>query len=462
MYRIPEIIQKKRDGGELQREELEALVLGGLHGEVPDYQVAAWLMAVYFRGMTSRETTTLTTILQHSGQQLHIPPLGKPVLDKHSTGGVGDKTSLVVVPLLAACGLAIPKMSGRGLGFTGGTVDKLESIPGFRTDLSAEEIAQQVDRVGACLVGQSPDLVPADKYLYALRDVTATVDCIPLIAASVMSKKLAGGAEYILLDVKTGSGSFMPSLLDALHLAQTLVEIGAMAGRRTLVLVTDMNQPLGEGVGNALEVSEAINVLRRRATQASARFEALCVELATHALMLTGLEQNLSDARSRIRETLDSGKALEVFRAIVEAQGGDARVVDDPSLLPQAPVVLPVCASGVGYIHAIDARQVGLLAVRLGAGRSRKEDPVDHAVGIRVLRHVGDHVEPSLPLAEVHARTEEQAHVAAADLLGCFHVSDGAPAFQPLAYAVIPESGEAGQCPSGSQRGTGVSNASAR
>ena len=219
MLRIPEIIQKKRDGGELSRDEMEALVLGGLRGEVPDYQVSAWLMAVYFRGMTPQETTTLTSILQHSGRQLELPSLDKPILDKHSTGGVGDKTSLVVVPLLAALGIAVPKMSGRGLGFTGGTVDKLESIPGFRTDFTAEEIARLVEKVGACLVGQSPDMAPADKYLYALRDVTATVDCIPLIAASVMSKKLAGGADYILLDVKTGPGAFMPHLPDALELA---------------------------------------------------------------------------------------------------------------------------------------------------------------------------------------------------------------------------------------------------
>lgn len=439
MLRVPEIIQKKRDGGELSQEELEALVLGGLRGEVPDYQVSAWLMAVYFRGMTLRETTTLTAILQHSGQQLRLPPLGKPVLDKHSTGGVGDKTSLVVVPLLAALGIAVPKMSGRGLGFTGGTVDKLESIPGFRTDFTAEEIARLVEKVGACLVGQSPDMAPADKYLYALRDVTATVDCIPLIAASVMSKKLAGGADYILLDVKTGPGAFMPHLPDALELAQKLVEIGEMAGRHPLALVTDMSQPLGEAVGNALEVAEAIRVLRREAGFASARFETLCLELSAYALLLTGVERSLRQARVRVRECLDGGKALDVFRAIVEAQGGDPRVTEDLLLLPQAPVKLPVFVPEVGYIHAVDARRVGLLAVRLGAGRTRKEDTVDHAVGIRILRHVGDHVDPSLPVAEVHARTEESAQEVAEDLRGYFHVREGAPTFQPLVYAVVPE-----------------------
>ncbi len=439
MLRVPEIIQKKRDGGELSAQEIEMLVLGGLRGEVPDYQVSAWLMAVYFRGMTPRETTALTEILRRSGQQIQIPPTGIPVLDKHSTGGVGDKTSLVVVPVLAACGIAVPKMSGRGLEFTGGTVDKLESIPGFRTDFSASDIVGLVERVGACLVGQSPDLVPADKYLYALRDVTATVDCIPLIAASVMSKKLAGGADYILLDVKTGTGSFMPRLSDALRLARTLVEIGQMAGRRTLALVTDMNQPLGEAVGNALEVAEAIQVLKRRASPASARFELLCVELAAHAFLLTGLERNLWQARSRAWRALDSGKALEVFRAIVQAQGGDDQVIDNPSLLPQAPVTLPVYATDTGYIHAIDARRVGLLAVRMGAGRSRKDDPIDHAVGIRILRHVGDHVDPDLPVAEVHARDEDTAREAVSELQTCFRIGDGAPAFQPLVYAVIPE-----------------------
>jgi len=439
MLRIPEIIQKKRDGGELNRDELEAIVLGGLRGEVPDYQVAAWLMAVYFRGMTPQETTNLTAILQHSGQQMNPPPVGKPVLDKHSTGGVGDKTSLVVVPLLAACGVIVPKMSGRGLGFTGGTVDKLESIPGFRTDFAADEICRLVEKVGACLVGQSPDLVPADKYLYALRDVTATVDCIPLIAASVMSKKLAGGAEHILLDVKTGSGAFMARLPDALELARVLVEIGESAGRRTLALVTDMSQPLGEAVGNALEVAEAIQVLRRQAGTASARFEILCIELAAYALLLVGWETRLSEARRRARQCLDSGSASEMFRRIVQAQGGDARVLEDISLLPQAPVKLPVSVPEVGYIHAIDARRVGLLAVRLGAGRARKDEAIDHAVGIRVLRHVGDHVDPSLPVAEVHARDEETSRQVAAELRECFRVGEGAPRFQPLVYTVLPE-----------------------
>ncbi len=439
MLRIPEIIQKKRDGGELSQEELEAIVLGGLRGEVPDYQVAAWLMAVYFRGMTPRERTTLTSILQHSGQQLNLPPVGKPVLDKHSTGGVGDKTSLVVVPLLAACGIAVPKMSGRGLGFTGGTVDKLESIPGLRTGFSVDEIRRLVEEVGACLVGQSPDLVPADKYLYALRDVTATVDCIPLIAASVMSKKLAGGAEYILLDVKTGSGAFMSHLPDALELAHTLVEIGETAGRHTLALVTDMSQPLGEAVGNALEVAEAIQVLQRKAGVASARFEILCIELAAHALLLVGLETSLSQARRRARECLDSGDALEMFRRIVQAQGGDVRVLDDLSLLPQAQVKLPVFVSDTGYIHSIDARRVGLLSVRLGAGRGRKEDTIDHAVGVRVLRHVGDHVDPSLPVAEVHAQEERKAQEIAEELQTCFVVGEGAPHFQTLVYAVVPD-----------------------
>lgn len=447
MLRIPEIIQKKRDGGELSRDEMEALVLGGLRGEVPDYQVSAWLMAVYFRGMTPQETTTLTSILQHSGRQLDLPSLDKPILDKHSTGGVGDKTSLVVVPLLAALGIAVPKMSGRGLGFTGGTVDKLESIPGFRTDFTAEEIARLVEKVGACLVGQSPDMAPADKYLYALRDVTATVDCIPLIAASVMSKKLAGGADYILLDVKTGPGAFMPHLPDALELAQKLVEIGEMAGRHTLALVTDMSQPLGEAVGNALEVAEAIRVLRRESGASSARFETLCVELAAHALLLTGMEISLWQARLRARECLNGGKPLEVFRAMVEAQGGDPRVVDDLSRLPQAPIRLSVFVPEVGYIHAIDARRVGLLAVRLGAGRSRKEEAIDHATGIRILRHVGDHVDPILPVAEVHARTEEKAQEAVEELEECFRVGEGAPAFQPLVYAVVPHREEEAPLP---------------
>lgn len=444
MWRIPELVQKKRDGGELSPQELEALVLGGMRGDVPDYQVAAWLMAVYFRGMSPQETVALTTILQYSGEQVHLPPLGKPTLDKHSTGGVGDKTSLVVVPLLAACGVAVPKMSGRGLGFTGGTVDKLESIPGFRTDFSAQEMVRLVQEVGACLVGQSPDLVPADKYLYALRDVTATVDCIPLIAASVMSKKLAGGAEHLLLDVKVGSGAFMTRLSDALELARTLVQIGEMAGRRTLALVTDMSQPLGEAVGNALEVAEAISVLQRRAGAASARFEVLCLELAAHGLLLVGLEKSLYEARQRVRRRLEEGAALETFRRLVEAQGGDPHVIDDLSLLPRAAVQVPVYIAETGYIHAVDARQVGMLAMRLGAGRARKDDTVDHAVGIRVLRHVGDHVEPDLPVAEVHAQDQALALEVAADLQRCFQVKEGAPRFQPLVHAIVPGDQEGG------------------
>lgn len=439
MQRIPDIIQKKRDGNELSPQEIEAIVIGGMRGEVPDYQVAAWLMAVYFRGMTMQETLNLTRILQQSGKQILLPHLDNPTLDKHSTGGVGDKTSLVVVPLLAACGVAVPKMSGRGLGFTGGTVDKLESIPGFRTALSAEEMVHCVQKVGACLAGQSPDLVPADKYLYALRDVTATVDCLPLIASSVMSKKLAGGAQHILLDVKAGSGAFMSDVDEAVRLANMLVEIGTMAGRRTMALVTDMHQPLGETVGNALEVAEAIRVLRGEAEPTSARFQTLCIEMAAHALVMTGISSDLHGGRQLALQTLQSRAALNKLAQIIEAQGGDPRVVEDLSLLPRAQVRMPVFASHTGYLHAVEARRIGMLAVQLGAGRNRKEDPIDHAVGIRILRHVGDHVEHDLPIAEVHAQDQTVAKRIAEEVKRCFVVGEGAPPFRPLVYAVVSE-----------------------
>lgn len=420
---IPLLIAKKRDGGALSRAELERLVLGYVRGEVPDYQVAAWLMACYLQGLSDAETLALTETMAESGEQLDLSAIDAPTLDKHSTGGVGDKTSLVLVPLLAAGGAAIAKMSGRGLGFTGGTVDKLESIPGYRTELTAEAMRVQVRRIGCCLAGQSASLAPADKLLYALRDATATVESIPLIAASIMSKKLAGGARHILLDVKVGSGAFMTTRERAAALAQTLVRIGEGAGRRTHALLTDMSQPLGYTVGNALEVRESLETLRPD-LPSHRRFEALVLALAGRAFALCGLEPDATSGRARAQQLLQGGAALEKFRQMVEAQGGDPRVVDDLSLLPRAPVVGEWRASASGYVAEIAPRTVALAALQLGAGRQKKEDAIDPAVGVGVLKCVGDPVQAGEPVFRVHARTEASLSPALETLQSALRVSE--------------------------------------
>jgi len=400
-----ELIAKKRDGGVLTREEIERIVRGYVHGEIPDYQVAAWLMACFLRGLNDQETLALTEVMAQSGEQLNLSEVQPPTLDKHSTGGVGDKTSLVVVPLLASAGISIAKMSGRGLGFTGGTVDKLESIPGYRTALSAQQMIEQVKRIGCCLAGQSEQLAPADKKLYALRDATATVESIPLIASSIMSKKLAGGARHLLLDVKVGAGAFMTTLEQAQNLAQTLIAIGKGAGRIVAALLTDMNQPLGHTVGNALEVREAIETLTPSA-RAHPRFRELCLQLAALGLQLCGLEPSESTAYQRAQHLLDSGAALDKFRQMVKAQGGDPRIVEEPDRLPTAPIVHPLTAPSTGFIQTVHPRQIALATVQLGAGRQKKEDTIDHAVGVEVLKSVGEPVTQGEPILRVHARTE--------------------------------------------------------
>lgn len=404
---IPLIIARKRDGGELTRAELERIVLGYVRGDVPDYQVAAWLMACYLNGLTDAETLALTEIMAASGETLDLSSIDAPTLDKHSTGGVGDKTSLVLVPLLAAGGVALAKMSGRGLGFTGGTVDKLESIPGYRTELTAQEMTAQVQRIGCCLAGQSASLAPADKLLYALRDATATVESIPLIAASIMSKKLAGGARHILLDVKVGSGAFMETRDRAEALAHALCRIGTGAGRRTQAVLTDMSQPLGYTVGNALEVREAIETLRPDG-RAHPRFRALIIHLAAQAFTMCGLEPSIEQGVARAEQLLHSGDALRKFQQMVEAQGGDPRVAENPDLLPRAPIVAEHRAHQSGYVAQIHPRLAALTALQLGAGRQKKEDAIDHAVGVEVLKAVGDPVEAGEPVFRVHARAEMQ------------------------------------------------------
>ncbi len=410
------LIDRKKRGGELTGEEIRFLCEGFVAKRIPDYQMSAWLMAVVFRGMTETETLALTRAMVESGVTLGWEELDRPTVDKHSTGGVGDKTSLVLVPLMAAAGAAFVKMSGRGLGHTGGTLDKLEAIPGFRVSLELEEMRAQVGRIGCALVGQSPELVPADGALYALRDVTGTVESVPLIAGSIMSKKLAGGARTVVLDVKWGAGAFMTTREEARELARALVRIGEGAGRRTRAVLSPMDEPLGRAVGNALEVREAIDTLRGGGP--SDLWE-LTLELGAHLLLLSGLAASEGEARDRLVELRDSGRGAETFGELVRAQGGDPRVVDAPDdVLPHAPVVREVTsgADGDRWVAALDARGVGVAALDLGAGRRRKGDPVDPAVGIVLRARIGDRVAPGNPLAEIHARTEAAWEEAAARL----------------------------------------------
>ena len=403
--RAVEIIEKKRDGYELSPEEIRFFVEGFTRGEIPDYQAAAFLMAVYFRGMTPRETADLTLAMAYSGRVLDLHDIAPVVVDKHSTGGVGDKVSLVVVPLVAAAGLPVGKMSGRGLSFTGGTIDKLESIRGFRVQLTVEEFREQLRRVGAVLCGQSADLAPADGKFYALRDVTGTVPSIPLIAASIMSKKIAAGADAIVLDVKVGNGAFMKTLEDARALAQRMVDIGSALGRRVVAVISDMNQPLGEAVGNALEVKEAIATLRSDGPQ---DFREHCLTIAAYMLYLGGRAGSVAEGRRLAEETLSSGAAWEKFRALVAAQGGDVEQIEEPERLPRARLIREIPAPADGYIAEMRAYEVGMAAVALGAGRTKKGEPIDPAVGILVHRKVGDPVRRGEPLFTVHANAEER------------------------------------------------------
>jgi len=432
--RAYDLILKKRDGGELAPEEIEALLAAYLRDEVADYQMSAFLMAVYLRGMTARETAALTMAMVRSGETVDLSGIPGVKVDKHSTGGVGDKTSLVLIPLAAGAGVRVAKLSGRGLGHTGGTLDKLESIPGFRTDLSREALIDQVRRVGCAIAGQTADLVPADKRLYALRDVTATVESVPLIAASVMSKKIAGGAEAIVLDVKTGRGAFMKTLEEARVLAEAMVAIGREVGRRTVAVISDMDQPLGRTVGNAVEVEEAIATLRGEGPEDLTR---LCLTLGAWMLLLAGAAASPAEAEERLRATLDSGRALEQSRRMIEAQHGDPRVLDDLQRLPQARLTLPAVAERRGFVSGIDAQAVGLAAMALGAGRARKEDAIDPAVGIRLGRKVGEEVAAGEPLAVVLANDEARGEEARRRVRAAYRLADTPPAPRPLIHTVI-------------------------
>ena len=400
--RITDIIERKRDGGTHSTEELNALVHGYMRGDVPDYQVAAWLMAVCLRGMTPAEVTGLTQVMAGSGEQLDLSSVGRLVADKHSTGGVGDKTSLVVMPLVTACGVPVAKMSGRGLGFTGGTLDKLESFPGIRLDLSASEFVGQLRSIGIVISGQSADLAPADGKLYALRDVTGTVPSLPLIASSIMSKKLAAGAHVIVLDVKTGAGAFMRERADAIALANSMLAIGTAAGRRMAAVVSDMSQPLGRMVGNALEVREALETL---ANTGPAEFTAFAIELAT---TIVALATDGAAGQPQVEQALRSGAAREQLRRMVEAQSGDTRAFDDPRQLPTARLRAPVRASADGWLTRLDALGVARASICLGAGRERKGDAIDLAVGVELQAGIGDQVQRGQSLAIMHANTADR------------------------------------------------------
>ena len=429
--RPAELIERKRNGEELSAEEITELVLGYSSGEIPHYQMAAWCMAVYFRGLTGRETYALTDAFIRSGETLDLgAALGRRVVDKHSTGGVGDKTSLAVGPIVAACGVPFGKMSGRGLSHTGGTLDKLESIPGFRVELTREEFVEQVRDVGLAIVGTSADLVPADKKLYGLRDVTGTVDIVPLIASSVMSKKIAAGADAIVLDVKVGDGAFMKTLDDARILAEQMVDLGKRAGREVVGLLTDMDQPLGHAVGNALEVREAVATITGHGPE---DFTELVLDTCGRLLALSDLGIDLDEGRRRAQRSMKDGSALAAYERWVRAQGGDP----DLSALPAAPVVREVSAPRNGVVTRLGALAVGVAALELGAGRRTKDDSIDHAVG--VLCHVkrGQTVRKGQLLADVHARDDASAARAADAVLSAYELGNKPPRAHGILLEVV-------------------------
>jgi pyrimidine-nucleoside phosphorylase len=417
------VIARKRDGAELGRSEIEAFVRGATDGSWADYQLSAFLMAVYLKGMTPRETADLTEAMLRSGVVVDLSSIKAPKADKHSTGGVGDKVSLHLAPMVAACGVVVPMISGRGLGHTGGTLDKLESIPGFRVGLPITEYRAQLDKIGLALIGQTAELAPADRKLYALRDVTATVECIPLICASILSKKLASGIDFLVLDVKYGRGAFMRDKARARDLAATLASVAKAMGKPARAVLTCMDEPLGYSVGNALEVAESVGCLKGSGAR---DLMEVTYAIGGQMLLLAGAAKDASDANAKLEASVTSGAALAKFREMVAAQGGDARVADDAGVLPKAGIVKPLAARRGGFVTDVDAMGVALAALRLGAGRSRAEDPVDHAVGVANLLKTGDSVEAGSPLCSIHANSEGAAREAAEILAEAIVVGDAA------------------------------------
>lgn len=437
MMRIYDIIAKKRDGKTLTAPEIEFAIQGFTGGDIPDYQMAALLMAIFIQGMTAEETALLTLAMARSGDVIDLSAIEGVKVDKHSTGGVGDKTTLVAAPLAAACGVKVAKMSGRGLGHTGGTVDKMEAVPGLTTTLSRAQFIQQVNEIGLAVIGQSGNLAPADKLIYALRDVTATVNSIPLIASSIMSKKLAAGADAILLDVKTGNGAFMKTLDEAIALAKAMVEIGEHNGRRTAALITDMDIPLGVNIGNSLEVAEAVQTLRGEGPE---DLTAVCLALAAGMLHLAGLGGEKS-CRAMAEKALQSGQGLAKLRQMVAAQGGDVAAIDDPAAFPKAPVRREVKAQSGGYVQSMNTEQIGIASVVLGAGRQTKEDAIDFTAGIRILKKTGQAVQPGDVLAVLETASEEKAQNAAGLYQKAVQIGPEKPPALPLVQARVTKAG---------------------
>ncbi|MEL7625734.1 MAG: pyrimidine-nucleoside phosphorylase [Anaerolineaceae bacterium] len=432
--RAVDIIIKKRDKEELSKQEIDFLIQNFTTGEIPDYQMSAWAMAVLLNGMSHQEITDLTLAMAASGDQLDLSEFGGRVIDKHSTGGVGDKTTLVVAPVVAACGLPVGKMSGRGLGFSGGTIDKLESIPGFKSNLSTQEFILQLREHGIVLTGQSLDLAPADGKLYALRDVTGTVQSIPLIASSVMSKKIASGADAIALDVKVGRGAFMKNLEEARELAEVMVAIGKLSGRRVIAVLSQMDQPLGIAVGNALELKEAIDMLNGFGPE---DFQAHCIDLSAYMLILGKVASDLESGRKMAQEAIDNGSAMLKFKELIEAQGGDVSVIDHPEKLATANYIYPIVADSDGWVKVVDAQNVGESSVEIGAGRAKKGDVIDPAVGIMVRVKVGDHIEAGQTLFDVHVNDRNSFDTVFQKLKTAVEISDEPVEPPPYFWGVI-------------------------
>ncbi|GIN60665.1 pyrimidine-nucleoside phosphorylase [Robertmurraya siralis] len=406
--RMVDLIEKKRDGKELTTEEIQFIIEGYTKGEIPDYQVSALTMAIYFQGMTEKERADLTLAMVRSGEQIDLSAIEGIKVDKHSTGGVGDTTTLVLGPLVASVGVPVAKMSGRGLGHTGGTIDKLESISGFHVEITKEEFIRLVNKNKLAVIGQSGNLTPADKKLYALRDVTATVDSIPLIASSIMSKKIAAGADAIVLDVKTGAGAFMKTIEDSRALAKAMVRIGNNVGRKTMAVISDMNQPLGFAIGNALEVKEAIDTLKGEGPE---DLTELCLALGSQMVLLANKASNLQEAREKLQVVIENGTALEVFKTFLQSQGGDSSVVDDPSKLPQAKYIFELEAKEDGYVTEMVADEIGTAAMLLGAGRATKESNIDLAVGFILNKKIGDKVTKGQSLVTIYSNFEDVSEV---------------------------------------------------